>query len=169
VELQVGEFEHQFFQRFGLGLGRWSDVCGVSLPQSDEDRVHRRLDPTRIAAHRDVHRFLTEQHFQHTGRGAIQQERDDRELVLAPLLLQVECTAQFSADPPGLQRIRANHHGIGRGVVNGFLDCRPQWIATAQLARIDPTILTVVGERCTEIAHERVVLGAVGDKEFGHV
>ena len=99
MELQVGEFEHQFFQRFGLGLGRWSDVCGVSLPQSDEDRMHRRLDPTRVAAHRDVNRFLTEKRFQHTELGAIQRERDDGELVLAALFSHVQRIAQFLADP----------------------------------------------------------------------
>jgi hypothetical protein len=38
------------------------------------------------------------------------------------------------------------------------VDVRPERIATAQLARIDPTLLPVLGEGRTEIAHERVVL-----------
>jgi len=41
-------------------------------------------------------------------------------------------------------------------------------IAAAQLARIDPHILAVIGEHCAEVAHERVVLRAVGDEERGH-
>ena len=38
-----------------------------------------------------------------------------------------------------------------------MLNLRPKRIATAQLARIDPTFLADVGEDNAEFAHERVV------------
>ena len=103
VELQVGEFEHQFLQRLGLGLRRGRHVGGEPLAQGDEDRVHRRLDAARVAAHGDVNRFLAEELLQHAELGAVQRERDDRELVLAALFLHEERVAQFLADPFRLQ------------------------------------------------------------------
>lgn len=83
VELQVGELEHEFLDRLGLGLGRGRDVSGIAFAERNEDRIHRGFDAARIAAHRDVHRLLAEEFLQHAELSAIQRERDDRELVLA--------------------------------------------------------------------------------------
>ncbi len=58
--------------------------------------------------------------------------------------------------------IRADDDGVGRRFLDGFLDLRPERIAAAQLARIDPAVLPVIGERRAEIAHERVVLSSCG-------
>ena len=168
VEFQVGELKDEFLQRLGLGLGRGSDVGGIAIAQRDEDRVHRRLDAARVAGHGDVDRFLAEELFQHAELGAVQRERDDGELVLAAFFAQFERVAQFHADPFRLQRIRADHDREGRRGFDGPLDFHPERIAAAQLARIDPAGLAVIGERRAEFAHEAVVLRAVGDEEFAH-
>ena len=85
VELQVGEFEDEFLQRLGLGLRSGGNVRRKPLAHRDEDRVHRRLDAARVAAHGDVDRLLAEELLQHAELGAVERERDDRELVLAAL------------------------------------------------------------------------------------
>jgi hypothetical protein len=46
---------------------------------------------------------------------------------------------------------------------------RPERIAAAQLARINPSILSVIGKCRAELAHKCFVLSAVGDEEFGHI
>ena len=168
VELEVGELEHELFERLGLGLRRGRNVRREPLAQGDEDRIHRRLDAARVAADGDVNRLLAEELLQHAELGVVQRQRDDRELVLAALFPHQECVAQFLANPFRLQRVGADDDRISRGLIDGFLDFRPQRIAAAQLARIDPPLLSVIGERRAEIAHERVVLRAVGDEEFGH-
>ena len=58
----------------------------------------------------------------------------------------------------------------GRRVFNGLLDFRPQRVAAAQLARIDPHFLLQVGERPTEFADERMQKGkkSIGRTGFGH-
>ncbi|HRD48114.1 MAG TPA: hypothetical protein PL166_00695 [Candidatus Contendobacter sp.] len=89
-------------------------------------------------------------------------------IIFTTLFLYQERMAQFLADPFRLQRVSANHHRISRGGVDGLVDLQPERIATAQLARVDPTVLAVVGQRRAEIAHETVVLRAVGDEELVH-
>ncbi len=134
VELQVGEFEDQFLQRLGLGLRGGRDVGWFPQPQRDQDRVDRRLDPARAAAHGEVKRLLAEELLQHAELGAVQRQRDDRELVFAALFPHEERVAQFLANPFGLQRIGADHDSVGRGRVDGFLDLQPERLAAAQLA-----------------------------------
>ncbi len=80
------KFEHAFLDRFGLGLRRGGDVCGQSLADGDEDRVHGCLDSARPAAHWEVDRFLPEELLQHAELRAIQREWDDREGVFTTLL-----------------------------------------------------------------------------------
>ena len=58
---------------------------------------------------------------------------------------------------------------VGEVAVDGLLYFRPERITTTtQLARIDSAILPAIGERRAEIAHERIVLRAVGDEESVH-
>ncbi|MEI2781737.1 MAG: hypothetical protein V9H25_10940 [Candidatus Competibacter sp.] len=85
-KLQVGEFENEFLQRLGPGLRRGRHVGGEPLAHGDEDRVHRRFDAARVAAHGDVNRLLAEELLQHAELGAVQRQRNDRELILAALL-----------------------------------------------------------------------------------
>ena len=51
-----------------------------------------------------------------------------------------------------------------RLLLDGLLDIRRERIAAAQLARINPAWLPVIGKRRTKIAHECVVLRAVRDE-----
>jgi hypothetical protein len=88
MEFQVGEFEDQFLQRLGVGLSDRGNIRGESLPRGNQDRIHRRLDSARVAAHGDVDRFLAEEFFQHAELRAVQRERNDWELVLAALVPQ---------------------------------------------------------------------------------
>ena len=90
---------------------------------------------------RDVDRFSPKNSSSTPSLVPFERQRDDRELVLAALLLHVERVAQLFADPFRLQRIRADHDGEGRRFLDGLLDLRPERIAAAQLARIDPPVL----------------------------
>ena len=99
VELQVGELEDELFQRLGLRLRSDGHVGREPFAHCDEDRIQRRVDPARAAAHGNVNRFLAEEFFQHAELGAVKRERDDRELVLAALFLHIQRVAQFLADP----------------------------------------------------------------------
>jgi hypothetical protein len=78
-------------------------------------------------------------------------------LLPAALLTKLERVAQLPAHPLRLQRSRAHHHGKGRGGFDRLLNLRPKRIAAAQLARIDPAFLAVVGQEGAEVAHERIV------------
>ena len=158
MELQIGQFEDEFLQWLGLGLWFGGHIRTEPLAQRDQDRIHGGLDAARAAAHGDVKRFFAEELLQHTELSAIQRERDDRELVLAGFLPLVKRVAQLLTHPLGLQSVRADHDRVGRRTLDGFLDFGPQRIAAAQFARIDPTVLSVVGQRRPEIANERVVL-----------
>lgn len=131
AEFQVGQLEREFFQRLGFGLGRGSDVGGITFAERDEDCVHRRLDAARVAGHGDVDRLLAEELLQHAEFGAAQRQRDDRILVLAAFVPQSERVAQLLADPLRLQRIRADHDGEGRCGLDGLLDLQPERIAAA--------------------------------------
>jgi len=51
----------------------------------------------------------------------------------------------------------------------GYRDLRPQRIAAPQLARVDPHVLLELTKRLLEGAYDRVVVGAVGDEQLGHV
>ncbi len=168
LELQVGQLEHQVLQGLGLRLRSRRNVRREPLAQGHEDCVERRLDSASVAAHGNVDRFLAEELLQHAEPGAVQRQRNDRKLVAAPKLLYVDRVTQLLADPFGLQRIRADHDGVGRRFFDGLLNFLPQPIATAQLAGIDPHVLAKIGERPLEIAHEAVVPRAVGDEQLAH-
>jgi hypothetical protein len=177
LELQVAQFEDEFLQRLGPGLRRGSDVGRQAPAKGDEDRVHRGVDTdaaaASVAADGDVDRLLIEKRFQYTELGVIERQRDDREAVLAAvvpgtLFLHRQRVAQLLADPFRLQGVGADQHGVGRRAVDRLFYFRPQRVAAAQLARIDPSWLAVVGKRGTQFADEGVVRGAVGDEEFAH-
>ena len=157
LELEVGEFEHELLQRLGLRLRQDGHVGGIALAQGHEDWIDRRLNAAGITAERDVNRLLAEEFLQHPEPGAIEGKRNNGELLPAALLAKLERVAQLLAHPLRLQRSRAHHHGKGRRGFDRLLNLRPKRIATAQLARIDPAFLAVIGQRGAEIAHERVV------------
>ena len=157
LELEVGECEHELLQRLGLRLRQGGHVGGIPLAQGHEDWIDRRLNAAGITAERDVERLLAEEFLQHPGPGAIERQREDREVVHAALLAKLERVAQLLTHPARLQRSRAHHHRKGRRGFNRLLNLRPKRIAAAQLARIDPAFLAVVGEGGAEVAQERVV------------
>jgi hypothetical protein len=168
VEIEIAEFENQFFKRFGLGLRHGSNIGRKTLAQGHEDRVNRRFDATRIAGHGDVDRFLLEELFQDAELGAVQRKGDNRVLLFATLLLDLQRVAEFLADPFGLQRGRTNHNGVGRGVFDGLLDFGPQRIAAVEFAGVDPDVLLVVAELLLQLADLVVVDRAVREEHCSH-
>jgi hypothetical protein len=57
------------------------------------------------------------------------------------LFLHRQRVAQLLADPFRLQGVGADQHGVGRRAVDRLFYFRPQRVAAAQLARIDPSWL----------------------------
>lgn len=168
MELQVGELEHELFQRLGLRLRCEANIRGEPFAECDENRVQSRVDAAGGAAHGNVNRFLAEELFQHAELRAIQGKGDDGERIPPTLFLHVERMAQLLADPLGLERVRADHDRVGRRALNGLLNFRPKRIPAAQLARIDPHVLIEVAEGLLQVTHEAVVARAVRKKEAGH-
>jgi hypothetical protein len=160
--------EHELLERLGFRLLGGPGVGGKPFAECGEDRVQGLVDPSRGAADRNVRGLPAEDHFQDAELRAVQRQRDDPVLVSAALPPHVQRMLQLLTDPAGLQRAGADHHRILRRALDGGLDLRPERIATAQLARVDPRVLIVVREGLAELAHEGVVLRAVRNEDLAH-
>jgi hypothetical protein len=98
IELQVGELEHELFQRLCLRLRFGGNVRGEPFAQCDEDRVQCRVDPARVAAQGNVNRLLAEERLELAELRPVQRKRDDRKPVPAALFLHLERVAQLLGD-----------------------------------------------------------------------
>jgi hypothetical protein len=141
-------------------------IARVAQPQRDEDGVQRGIDAAGGAADRDVDRLGVEELFQHAELAAIDRQRDHREVIDAARCLQLQRVLQLLAEPLRLQPVDTDNHRQPGRCADGRLDLGPERITAAQLARIDPAVLTQIGQRPPQPAHQIVVLRAVRDEEL---
>ncbi len=158
VEFEIGEFEDEFLQRLGFGLGRRFRIGRQPLAHRDKDRIQRRLDPARSTSDRDIERLAVEELLQHAELRFIERKRDDGVFLAPALFLHFQREPKLFSDPLRLQRIGTDDHGKGRRFVDRFPDVGIEQPARKQLPRIDPRLHAVIAERLLERAHEVVVL-----------
>ncbi|HNG78286.1 MAG TPA: hypothetical protein PLW24_02360 [Burkholderiaceae bacterium] len=131
--------------------------------------MQRSVDAAGGAADRDIDRLGVEELLQHAELAAVDRQRNHREVFDAARCLQLQRVLQLLAEPLRLQTVGADdHRQPGRRADGGF-DLGPERIPAAQLARIDPAVLTQIGQALAKTSHQIVVLRAVRDEELaGH-
>ncbi len=127
----------------------------------------------RGAGDRDVDRCFVEQGLERAERRAVEEQRDDREVLgAAALPLHGQRVLQFLADPRRAVRLRRDEHQHAGRAVDRGADRRFERVAAVEGARVDREGSVELGERDAQLADDGVVAAAVreevGDRRGRH-